>query len=97
MRQLRHLQVWQRGRSTRAAEAARLVDEAATGAGQAGTVYPLNAAVTHREWGSGVVMRHEPDRITVLFAQVGYRTLALAALEADAGLLVVTQKPKTDA
>jgi ATP-dependent DNA helicase RecQ len=54
--------------------------------------YALNAQVEHREWGRGVVMRHEPDRITVLFDQVGYRTLALAALDADDGLLVV-QKP----
>ncbi len=51
--------------------------------------YPLNAAVKHREWGDGVVMRLEPDRITVLFEQVGYRTLALAALQADEGLLKV--------
>ena len=50
--------------------------------------YPLNAAVEHREWGPGVVMRHEPDRITVLFEQVGYRTLALRALRNDGGLLV---------
>ncbi len=51
--------------------------------------FALNAQVEHREWGHGVVMRHEPDRITVLFDQVGYRTLALAALQADDGLLVV--------
>ena len=53
--------------------------------------YVLNAQVSHREWGHGVVMRHESDRITVLFEQVGYRTLALAALQADDGLLVVQQ------
>ena len=51
--------------------------------------FVLNAQVTHREWGHGVVMRHESDRITVLFEQVGYRTLALAALRADDELLVV--------
>jgi ATP-dependent DNA helicase RecQ len=50
--------------------------------------FALNAPVEHREWGPGVVMRHEPDRITVLFEQVGYRTLALVALQADDGLLV---------
>jgi hypothetical protein len=32
-------------------------------------------------------MRVEPDRITVLFESVGYKTLALAALRADDGLL----------
>jgi ATP-dependent DNA helicase RecQ len=57
---------------------------ATSGAGS----FPLNAPVEHREWGPGVVMRHEPDRITVLFEQVGYRTLALVALQADDGLLV---------
>jgi ATP-dependent DNA helicase RecQ len=50
--------------------------------------FALNAPVEHREWGPGVVMRQEPDRITVLFEQVGYRTLALVALQADSGLLV---------
>jgi ATP-dependent DNA helicase RecQ len=54
--------------------------------------FAVNAQVEHREWGRGVVMRQEPDRITVLFDQVGYRTLALVALQADEGLLVV-QKP----
>jgi ATP-dependent DNA helicase RecQ len=76
-------------------EAARLAAERSAGGAQAGMIFPLNAAVTHREWGPGVVMRHEPDRITVLFAQVGYRTLALAALAADPGLLVVVAKPKS--
>jgi ATP-dependent DNA helicase RecQ len=56
---------------------------------EAERAYPLNAPVEHREWGAGVVMRHEPDRITVLFEQVGYRTLALKALQTDDGLLVV--------
>ncbi len=43
--------------------------------------------VRHREWGPGAVMHVEPDRVTVLFESVGYRTLALAALEE--GLLAV--------
>ena len=34
----------------------------------------------HSEWGNGVVMRVEDDRITVLFDEVGYKTLALAAV-----------------
>ena len=53
----------------------------------AATPFPLNAAVTHREWGPGIVMRVEDDRITVLFESVGYKTLALAALGNDDGLL----------
>jgi hypothetical protein len=34
-------------------------------------------------------MRVEADRITVLFENVGYRTLALAAINADDGLLAI--------
>ncbi|GAB6897738.1 RecQ family ATP-dependent DNA helicase [Kineosporia succinea] len=50
--------------------------------------FDTNDRVRHREWGPGVVMRDENDRITVLFEQVGYRTLALAVLAADEELLV---------
>ncbi|UNX55424.1 RecQ family ATP-dependent DNA helicase [Georgenia sp. TF02-10] len=38
--------------------------------------FPLQAPVRHREWGDGVVMRHEGDRITVFFDTEGYKTLA---------------------
>jgi ATP-dependent DNA helicase RecQ len=58
----------------------------------ASSPYPQGATVTHREWGDGVVMRLEPDRITVLFDSVGYRTLALRALREDDGLLSVRAK-----
>jgi ATP-dependent DNA helicase RecQ len=34
-------------------------------------------AVWHPEWGEGVVMSTENDRVTVLFAEHGYKTLAL--------------------
>jgi ATP-dependent DNA helicase RecQ len=43
--------------------------------------YPLQAAVTHREWGPGVVMRHEDDRITVFFEQEGYKVLSRKLIE----------------
>jgi ATP-dependent DNA helicase RecQ len=36
--------------------------------------------VHHPEWGEGVVMSTEPDRVTVLFAEHGYKTLSLAAV-----------------
>ena len=36
--------------------------------------------VRHPEWGEGVVMSTEPDRLTVLFAEHGYKTLALEAV-----------------
>jgi ATP-dependent DNA helicase RecQ len=42
--------------------------------------YPLQDRVRHREWGPGVVVASAPDRITVLFDQVGYKTLSLAAV-----------------
>jgi len=50
--------------------------------------FDLESAVVHREWGDGTVMRIESDRITVLFDDVGYRTLALKALQDDDSLLV---------
>jgi ATP-dependent DNA helicase RecQ len=43
--------------------------------------------VVHREWGPGVVMHRESDRVTVLFEQVGYKTLAHEVLDADPELL----------
>ena len=42
--------------------------------------FPVDTAVEHTEWGPGVVMRHEEDRIVVLFEEVGYKTLALQAV-----------------
>jgi ATP-dependent DNA helicase RecQ len=36
--------------------------------------------VRHPEWGEGVVMSTEPDRVTVLFAEHGYKTLSLDAV-----------------
>ena len=48
--------------------------------------YPLLSSVRHSEWGNGVVMRYEGDRIVVLFEEVGYRTLSLDAV-AHRGLL----------
>ncbi|MCW2802914.1 MAG: ATP-dependent helicase, RecQ family [Propionibacteriaceae bacterium] len=51
--------------------------------------YPMNAHVTHRAWGPGVVMHREPDRVTVLFDDVGYKTLALELLRESDALLTV--------
>lgn len=48
--------------------------------------YPLQSTVTHKQWGEGVVMRYEGDRIVVLFEDVGYKTLLLEAV-ATRGLL----------
>ncbi|WP_328727736.1 ATP-dependent DNA helicase RecQ [Goekera deserti] len=50
------------------------------------TEFPVDATVTHAEWGTGVVMRDEGDRLVVLFDTVGYRTLSVAAVT-ERGLL----------
>lgn len=42
--------------------------------------FPVDATVEHTGWGPGVVMRHEEDRIVVLFEEVGYKTLGLQAV-----------------
>ncbi len=48
--------------------------------------YALQSRVSHAQWGAGMVMRYEGDRIVVLFEEVGYRTLSLEAVAAR-GLL----------
>jgi ATP-dependent DNA helicase RecQ len=42
--------------------------------------FPVDTTVEHAEWGPGVVMRVEDDRLVVLFEEVGYKTLALRAV-----------------
>lgn len=51
----------------------------------AGTSYAVQGRVRHTEFGDGVVTDVEDDRLTVLFDDVGYRTLALDL--AEGGLL----------
>ena len=43
--------------------------------------YPPGMRVQHPEFGDGVVLRVENDRVTVLFDDGGYKTLALEAVE----------------
>jgi ATP-dependent DNA helicase RecQ len=50
------------------------------------TPYPLRSQVRHEEFGTGTVTDLEEDRITVLFDDVGYRTLALEVVT-EQGLL----------
>lgn len=52
--------------------------------------YPLQSRVEHREFGEGVVTAVEADRLTVLFTDVGYRTLALDVIDAEGLLAEVT-------
>jgi ATP-dependent DNA helicase RecQ len=42
--------------------------------------FTLNSSVRHAEWGPGTVMSVEPDRLTVLFEDVGYKTLSISAV-----------------
>jgi ATP-dependent DNA helicase RecQ len=42
--------------------------------------FPQGSSVRHAEWGHGVVMSIEQDRLTVLFDDVGYKTLSLPAV-----------------
>jgi ATP-dependent DNA helicase RecQ len=46
-----------------------------------GERFPLGARVEHAEFGPGTVTDHEDDRITVLFDDVGYRTLSRDLVE----------------
>ena len=39
--------------------------------------FPLQSAVTHSEWGPGVVMSYEDETVTVLFQAEGYKTLSV--------------------
>ncbi|MGF4045166.1 RecQ family ATP-dependent DNA helicase [Paenarthrobacter nitroguajacolicus] len=43
-------------------------------------LFPLQSTVIHKEWGPGLVMRHEDDVMTVLFEQEGYKTLSRTAV-----------------
>ncbi|MDQ3602014.1 MAG: RecQ family ATP-dependent DNA helicase [Actinomycetota bacterium] len=43
--------------------------------------FPLSSSVHHGEWGHGIVMSVEQDRLTVLFDDVGYTTLSMQAVQ----------------
>jgi ATP-dependent DNA helicase RecQ len=49
---------------------------------------PIDTSVRHRQWGPGVVIGGDRERITVLFEEYGYRTLSMAAV-CEHGLLEV--------
>jgi ATP-dependent DNA helicase RecQ len=46
--------------------------------------FPVHARVTHPEWGGGQVMGYEEDRMTVLFDEVGYKTLSVPVVRENA-------------
>ena len=49
--------------------------------------FPVHSTVRHAEWGPGMVMGYEEDRMTVLFDEVGYKTLSVPVVS-EQGLLV---------
>ncbi|MEO3747816.1 ATP-dependent DNA helicase RecQ [Plantactinospora sp. B5E13] len=49
--------------------------------------FPVRSAVRHPEWGPGLVLGYEADKMTVLFEEVGYKTLSVPVVSAH-GLLV---------
>nr|MDT0665987.1 DUF3553 domain-containing protein [Micromonospora sp. DSM 115978] len=52
----------------------------------AGVPFPVGSHVEHVQWGRGQVLEAADDRITVLFDDVGYRTLSTEAVQ-QRGLL----------
>jgi ATP-dependent DNA helicase RecQ len=46
----------------------------------------VHSAVRHAEWGAGMVLRYEGDRMFVLFDDVGYKTLSVPVVQQQ-GLL----------
>ena len=49
----------------------------ATEAASGNEPFPVHSQVRHGEWGTGMVMGYERDRMTVLFDTVGYKTLSV--------------------
>ncbi|NIZ89486.1 RecQ family ATP-dependent DNA helicase [Kineococcus rubinsiae] len=45
--------------------------------------FRVGASVVHARWGGGEVVRVEPDRVTVLFEEAGYRTLSLQLVQEE--------------
>ncbi|UQU67109.1 RecQ family ATP-dependent DNA helicase [Couchioplanes caeruleus] len=54
--------------------------------------FAVHSTVRHAEWGPGMVMGYEEDRVTVLFEEVGYKTLSVPVVEENA--LLVPENPK---
>ena len=70
-------------------------DNCHEGNGEAAVVngpFPLHSTVRHTEWGTGLVLRYEDDRMTVLFDDVGYKTLSVPVVE-EQNLLALEGTP----
>ncbi|MDG4766591.1 ATP-dependent DNA helicase [Solwaraspora sp. WMMD406] len=53
--------------------------------------FPVHSMVRHGEWGAGMVLGYEEDRMTVLFDDIGYKTLSVPVVS-EQGLL--TAEPR---
>jgi ATP-dependent DNA helicase RecQ len=56
--------------------------------------YPLHSTVSHRQWGRGTVLGYDDDRMTVLFDEVGYKTLSVAVVQ-DNDLLAASESQQS--
>ncbi|MET7705661.1 RecQ family ATP-dependent DNA helicase [Micromonospora sp. NPDC005413] len=50
--------------------------------------FPVHSQVRHPEWGHGMVLGYEMDKMTVLFDEVGYKTLSVRVVS-EQGLLTL--------
>lgn len=50
--------------------------------------FPVHSTVRHQDWGTGLVLGYEEDRMTVLFDKVGYKTLSVPVVS-EQGLLAL--------
>jgi ATP-dependent DNA helicase RecQ len=53
--------------------------------------FAVHSAVRHQEWGAGMVMGYEDNKMTVLFDDVGYKTLSVPVVQRQ-GLLVAERR-----
>ncbi len=55
--------------------------------------FPVSSTVRHTEWGDGVVVSSDPRELTVLFEEVGYKTLAVRVVR-ERQLLAAVPAPR---
>jgi ATP-dependent DNA helicase RecQ len=53
--------------------------------------FAVHSTVRHPEWGAGLVMGYEQEKMTVLFDEVGYKTLSVPVVR-EHGLLVAEKR-----
>ena len=49
---------------------------------------PVHTTVRHADWGQGMVLGYDEDRMTVLFDSVGYKTLSVRVVREQSLLTV---------